>query len=55
MAGKDFYILVDIFDYVPFDLSAGGGKEIVVKLNGVRPSYMQEIKNGDAIEVYWQE
>lgn len=55
LSGKDFYILVDIFDYVPFDLNAGGGKEIVLKLNGGRCPYMQEIKNGDVIELYWQE
>lgn len=55
LLGKDSYILVDIFDHISFDLNAGGGKEIILKLNGERPSYMQEIKNGDVIEVQWQE
>lgn len=55
LIGKNRYILVDIFDYISFDLNAGGGKAIVMNLNGEKPTYMQEIKDGDTIELFWQE
>lgn len=55
LTGQKSYILVDVFNYISFDLNAGGGRRIVVKLNGDTPSYMQEIKDGDVVEVYWQE
>ncbi len=55
MSGKESYVLVDIFEYISFDLNAGNGRRIIVKLNGESPSYMQEISDGDVIEVYWQE
>lgn len=55
LTGQECYILVDIFNYLSFDLNAGGGRRIVVKLNGDTPSYMQELKDGDVVEVYWQD
>ncbi|WP_026508662.1 cell division protein FtsA [Butyrivibrio sp. MC2013] len=50
---KADYIFVDIFDYIDFDLSKPQGKGIVTLLNGQTPDYMQSIKEGDKIEVYW--
>lgn len=55
LVGKDNYIFVDIFDCIPFDLNAGAGRELIMTLNGERPSYMQDIHDGDIIEIYWQE
>ena len=52
--GKADYIFVDIFDAIDFDLSKPEGRSIVTTLNGVTPDYMQSIKEGDKIEVYWK-
>jgi cell division protein FtsA len=52
--GKSDYIFVDIFDAIDFDLSKPNGRSIVTTLNGATPDYMQPIKEGDKIEVYWK-
>ena len=52
--GKADYIFVDIFDAIDFDLSKPNGRSIVTTLNGGTPEYMQPIKEGDRIEVYWK-
>ncbi len=52
--GKSDYIFVDIFDSIDFDLSKPNGRSIVTTLNGATPDYMQPIKEGDKIEVYWK-
>ncbi|MBQ7614914.1 MAG: rod shape-determining protein [Butyrivibrio sp.] len=52
--GKADYIFVDIFDAIDFDLSKPNGRSIVTMLNGSTPDYMQPIKEGDKIEVYWK-
>lgn len=55
MQGKSSYVFVDVFDYIDFDLSKPQGKSIVTKLNGNNAQYMQELGNGDMIEIYWRE
>ena len=52
--GKADYIFVDIFDAIDFDLSKPNGRSIITTLNGATPDYMQPIKEGDKIEVYWK-
>ncbi len=52
--GKADYIFVDIFDAIDFDLSKPNGRSILTTLNGSTPDYMQPIKEGDKIEVYWK-
>ena len=52
--GKANYIFVDIFDAIDFDLSKPNGSSIITTLNGATPDYMQPIKEGDKIEVYWK-
>lgn len=49
---KDKFIFVDIFDYIDFDLSIPRGK-LILKVNGENAEYLAEIKNGDQIEIYW--
>ena len=39
---------------IDFDLSKPNGRSIVTTLNGSTPDYMQPIKEGDKIEVYWK-
>lgn len=50
--GKPAYVFVDIFDYINFDLSKPQGN-IVTRVNGHDAVYMEEIHEGDIIEVYW--
>ena len=51
--GKPKYIFVDIFDFIDFDLSTPQGA-IVTTLNGAQAQFMEEIHDGDMIEVYWK-
>ncbi len=52
--GKADYVYVDIFDAIDFDLSKPQGRSVVTMLNGGTPDYLQSIKEGDKIEVYWK-
>ena len=53
LRGKPKYIFVDIFDFIDFDLSKPQGA-IVTKLNGEQAQFMEELHEGDMIEVYWK-
>jgi cell division ATPase FtsA len=55
LTGKLYYIFVDIFDYYDFDLSKSQGKAIVTMLNGRSAEYMETLKSGDQIDIYWKE
>ena len=46
------HIFIDIFNYIDFDIKKPNGS-IVLKLNGKNAGYMDEIKDGDKIEIYW--
>lgn len=54
MKGKSSYIFVDVFSYIDFDLNASDGRAIVTKLNGRNAEYMEPLKDGDTIEIYWE-
>ena len=53
MSGKERFVYVDVFNYINFDLSKPQGV-IVTKINGRDAGYMEELHNGDVIEVYWR-
>lgn len=55
LEGKSEYIFVDIFDFYPFDLNAGGGRAIITKLNGGDAQFTAVLKEGDQIELGWKE
>ena len=50
---KHKYVYVDIFDYINIDLSKPQGA-IVTNLNGRQAEYMEQLKDGDVIDVYWK-
>ena len=54
LKGKSTYVFVDVFDSYSFDLSKPKGN-IVTKINGKNAQYMEEIHNGDVMEIYWEE
>ncbi|MGN0435435.1 MAG: cell division FtsA domain-containing protein, partial [Wujia sp.] len=53
-SGKNEYRFVDVFDYYKFDMSTMGGKSLVTNINGVHAEFIDLLKDGDAIELYWQ-
>ncbi|NLL79817.1 MAG: cell division protein FtsA [Clostridiales bacterium] len=55
MTGKKDYIFVDIFDYISFDLSTPHGSGVETKLNGQYAQYMDLLKSGDVLEIYWKQ
>ncbi len=54
LSGKKSYVFVDVFEYIDFDLSKPEGSGIVTNLNGRGAQYMENIKSGDNIEIYWK-
>lgn len=55
LKGKTEYVFVDIFDFFEFDLSTPRGSGLVTLHNGETASYMNELKNGDVLEIYWKD
>ena len=55
LSGKAGYVFVDIFDFIDFDLKDSRGRTIVTLLNGRSADYMEGLKDGDSIEIYWEE
>jgi len=50
---KSEFVFVDIFDYIDFDLKNPQGR-LILKLNNKTPEYMERLKDGDHIELYWE-
>lgn len=50
---KESFIFVDIFNYIDFDLSKPMGM-LKLEVNGKKAELMQELKNGDIINIYWK-
>lgn len=53
LTGKDKYIFIDIFNHLKFDLTKPRGV-IILKLNGLKAGYYDELKSGDKIDIYWE-
>lgn len=55
LSGKDVFIYVDVFDYIDFDLSKPQGKSVATLLNGANAQYTERLKNGDRLDIYWEQ
>ncbi|MCR5033672.1 MAG: rod shape-determining protein [Lachnospiraceae bacterium] len=55
LEGKEQFVFVDVFDKIDFDLSKPQGLGIVTQLNGVDAQYMEPLKEGDVIRIYWKQ
>ncbi|MBQ6806587.1 MAG: rod shape-determining protein [Lachnospiraceae bacterium] len=55
LEGKGEYVFVDVFQYIDFDLSSPQGTGIVTDLNGRPAQYMEPIRSGDVIQIYWKD
>ncbi len=53
MSGKKEYVFVDVFDYINFDLRESGGRKINTLLNGRQAQYMEILREGDVIDIFW--
>ncbi len=54
LEGKPKYVFVDVFDFYPFDLSVMRGSKLMTKVNGERVAFIEPIKDGDILEIYWE-
>ena len=54
LSGKKEFVFVDVFEYIDFDLSKPQGSGIVTRLNGRDAQYMETIRSGDVIDIYWK-
>lgn len=52
---KESYVYVDVFDHIDFDLSKPQGEGIVTLINGRSADFLEELKDGDVVEIYWKE
>jgi hypothetical protein len=55
LTGKNEYVFVDVFDFIDFDLSKPQGKSVVTLHNGTNAQYMNPVKAGDVMEIYWKD
>lgn len=54
LSGKKEYIFINIFNHLDFDIRTGK-KNISLMLNGKKASYTDILKDGDKIEITWEE
>lgn len=52
---KKSYILVDVLDFYPMDLSLGKEKKMRLKVNGTKADFTTAIGDGDNIIMEWEE
>ena len=55
LTGKDSYVFVDVFDRLNFDLNKSNGRKIITLLNGKNAMYLEPLKNGDVIDIRWED
>ena len=55
LKNKSEYVFVDVVDYIDFDLKNPKGTILISNLNGRSAEFLEPIKNGDIIELYWEE
>ena len=46
---------MDVFDYIDFDLNRSAGRSIACEINGHNADYMEVLKDGDLINIYWRD
>ncbi len=55
LSGKYYYIYIDVFDYIDFDLNDPRGGSIITLHNGENAKYMDSLKDGDVLEIFWKD
>lgn len=54
LKNKSEYVFVDVFDYIDFDLKTPQGSGVATILNGRDAEFLENIHEGDVIEIYWK-
>lgn len=54
LKGKKSYLLADVLEVVPFDLSEANGREAIVRVNDIATTFMQGLAQGDRVLLYWK-
>lgn len=55
LKGKQSYILVDILDVYPFDLSTATTSHLITKVNEKVADFTTSLSDNDIIDMYWEE
>ena len=55
LTGKKDYIYVDVFDQIDFDLSKPKGKTVETLINGRKAQYVEPLKTGDVLDIFWKD
>lgn len=55
LSGKPDYIFVDVFDHIDFDLSKPQGSSVETLLNGNKAQYIEPLKDGDVLDIFWKD
>ena len=53
LKNKKEYILVDVLDLYPFDLSVGKGNRLETLINGVSSDFTSPVHENDEVKIYW--
>jgi len=53
LSGRKKYLLLDVLNYVDINRHPSRGR-VVLKLNGRDAGYMDELKDKDRVEIYWE-
>ena len=53
LKNKKEYILVDVLDFYPFDMSVAGGIRLETKVNGIDADFTTPLKEGDQVTLQW--
>lgn len=54
LRGKKDYILVDVFDFIDFNLSKPEGRSVATVVNGIKAPYAQKLNAYDRLDIYWE-
>ena len=54
LKNKSSYILVDVLDFYPFDLSVAGGSSLATLVNGIQSDFTKPLAENDRIEIFWR-
>ncbi|MBP5564854.1 MAG: rod shape-determining protein [Lachnospiraceae bacterium] len=52
---KEEYVFVEVVDHIDFDLKNPKGTVLITNINGRKAEFLEPIKTGDIIEIYWEE
>ncbi len=53
LKNKKDYILVDVLDFYPFDLSVAKGNRLETLINGVSSDFTSPVHENDEVKIYW--